>query len=164
MILPDMSFFLTGPMLNFIATLFGVISAFGLRWLGRRWTNHETRIRLKNDLRGELTKCKKRLEDESIKRIETQTLYVWQLAVHSGDARFLHPKERNKIAEKYFALNNYNYEAELVRAFGETYRQAIGMPDEEPKERLWIERSLKISETRIGLKDDIKNFIEDVSF
>jgi len=75
------------------------------------------------DLREELRNCVTRLRELEVKRIETQTLYLWQLAVHSGDARFLTPNERRQIAEKYFALDNYNYEAELVRKFGEDYRQ-----------------------------------------
>src|SRR5208337_325540 len=129
---------------TFIATLLGVFSAFLLDRTWTRWQNHCTRKQLKEDLRKELKQCVLRLREHDVKRIDTQTLYAWQLSVHSGTASFLWPDERKEIGSKYFALDNYNYEAELVRAFGEDCRQAIGQPDEGPKEDLWKARSKMI--------------------
>jgi hypothetical protein len=157
----SISGFSATPTANFVATLLGVVLAFALSWLGRSWLNHNTRIRLRADLRNELRECKNRLDDPLVKRIETQTLHVWELAIHSGDARFLKPRERNQIAAKYCAINNYNYEAELVRAFGEQYRQAEGMPDEAPKHKLWVERSSQIQEMRKNLAADIAAFVQN---
>jgi hypothetical protein len=99
---------------TFTATLSGVLAAFGLNALARGFWNHNTRQRLRRDLRTELRGSVTRLRERGIKRIETETLYVWQLAVHSGDARFLKADERKQIAEKYFLLDNYNYEAKIT--------------------------------------------------
>jgi hypothetical protein len=141
-----------------------VFSAFSLDRAWTRLENHRTRKQLKEDLRKELEVCVLRLSEHDVKRIATQTLYAWQLSVHSGTAKFLWPNERKEIGSKYFALDNYNYEAELVRAFGEDYRQAKGQPDEEPKKILWKMRSKTILEMQDSLAADIGSFLTKDSF
>jgi hypothetical protein len=149
---------------NFIATVLGVFSAFFLDRTWTHWQNHSTRKNLKEDLRKELEDCVNRLREHDVKRIETETLYVWQLSVHSGNAAFLWPCERKEIGQKYFALDNYNYEAELVRAFGEDYRQAKGQSDEKPKWDLWGERSKEIANMQDKLADNIAEFLKKECF
>jgi predicted ABC-class ATPase len=105
-----------------------------------------------------------RLREYAVKRIETQTLYVWQLAVHSGDARFLKEDERTQIAEKYFALDNRNYEAELVRKFGEDWRQSIGTSTERPKRKLWEARSQEICRMDKSLAESLEQFVNREDF
>ena len=149
---------------TFLATLLGVLTAFLLNSFAVRWTNHNTRNRLRRDLRIELRNCVTRLREYQVKRIATDTLYLWQLAVHSGDARFLRSNERKEIAGYYFALDNYNYEAELVRKFGEDWRQSIGLKSELPKKKLWDERSKQIRRTQEDLADRVEEFVNRVDF
>jgi hypothetical protein len=89
---------------------------------------------------------------------------VWQLAVHSGDARYLHPDERLKIAERYFALDNYNYEAKITRALGDDFEQAIGMPDEVPKHNWWIESANRMHAMESSLSNTIKELTNQQGF
>jgi len=149
---------------TFTATLSGVLAAFGLNALARGFWNHNTRQRLRRDLRNELRGSVTRLRERGIKRIETETLYVWQLAVHSGDARFLKADERKQIAEKYFLLDNYNYEAKITRALGDDYYQAIGMPDEESRRKWWTECCERMHKMEASLADDIERLVNTDNF
>jgi len=149
---------------TFIATLLGVCIAFGIRSSALCYEHHKTRVRVKHDLRDELRDCATRLGEDQVKRIEPITLYLWQLAVHSGDARFLSPKERKEIARWYFVLGNYNYMAERVARLGDDYRQSICQPDEGSKKAVWDARSQEIDQTESTLAQEIMKFVNRNDF
>jgi len=149
---------------TFVATLSGVLVAFGLNAFARWLWNRNTRQHLMCDLRNELRGSVARLREHGIKRIETETLYVWQLAVHSGDARFLNPDKRRQIAKKYFLLDNYNYEAKITRSLGDDYFQAIGMPDEEPKHKWWDKCCDDMHKMETSLANDIEELVNRDGF
>lgn len=149
---------------TFVATLLGVLTAFGLNAFARWLWNRNTRHRLMRDLRNELRGSVARLREYSIKRIETETLYVWQLAVHSGDARFLDRDKRRQIAEKYFLLDNYNYEAKITRSLGDDYYQSVGMPDEKPKCDWWTKCCEQMHKTETAYADNIEKLVNREDF
>ncbi len=64
----------------------------------------------------------------------------------------------------YLALDNYNYEAKIARALGDDYCQAIGMPDEEPRHKWWIECCERMTNMKTSLADTIEGLVNRDEF
>jgi hypothetical protein len=58
----------------------------------------------------------------------------------------------------YFAIDNYNYEAEIVRRLGDEARQAKGTIEEKARTDLWTVRSQNI----FVMESNLSNSIEEV--
>ncbi len=146
---------------TFFPPFAGVLLAFAIQWTYTGYKNRERKGRLMIGLNAELKFVMQRLREHDVKRIHKEGLYEWLSGVNTGTVLLLAPDVREKIGRMYFAIDNYNYEAEIVRRLGDECRQAEGTPEEKPRTAVWTMRSQLIFTMESNLSNSIESLLKE---
>jgi homoserine trans-succinylase len=141
---------------SFLPPFAGVLLAFVIGWIYSAYQNHRRKINVLRGVRKELESARKRLADKRAHRIEREALYEWISSVNSGTVLLLDNDSRTKIGNLYFAIDNYNYEAEILRRVYTKYREAKGTPQEKVREQIYTESNQQV----FTMENDIVNAID----
>lgn len=136
------------PFIPFFATFFGVLAAFFLQWLGRRYDRWQDRKKFLKDIRFELEKGSNLLAGTG----QLLPTDMWESGKASGFLRLLSYEVKVKFATIYFAIASHNYESEKVRDVG------IQSQIFNEQHELW----LKLSERAVKTEKALKKHIDDL--
>lgn len=98
-------------LLPFVSTFLGVLAAFGLQWLGKRYDRGKDRQQFLQEIRKELESCSKLLTGEG-NLLPTD---MWESGKSSGWLSLIKHEAKTQFASIYFRIECHNYEAEKVR-------------------------------------------------
>lgn len=99
------------PFVPFFASFFGVLAAFVLQWLGRRYEKGTDKKQFLQEIRKELKSCSQKLTGEG--NLLPQDM--WESGKASGWLSLIPHEVKAQLASIYFRIECHNYEAEKVR-------------------------------------------------
>lgn len=148
------------PFLPFIPTFFGLLAAFGLQWLGKRYDRRKERQQFLQEIRKELESCSKLLFGEW----QLLPTDMWESGKASGWLSLIRHEVKTQFASIYFRIEGHNYEAENVRQvslLAVTDKEKAKPPDwrYSDTERLWHDLSKMFRESEAELKKDIDGLL-----
>jgi len=91
----------------------------------------------------------------------------WKSAIYSGRAMLLKQNVRSRVGEMYFAIDNHNYEAKIVRQLGEEARGTLattggqGVVFNQAKMQLWTVRSEELQKSETSLAKSIGELLKE---
>ena len=96
---------------SFLPPFFGVLAAFFLQWLGRRYDKRKDRRQFLREIKTELGFCSQLLTGQG----NLLPFDVWESGKVSGFLSLVSHNVRVKLAAVYFRVECHNYEAKKVR-------------------------------------------------
>ena len=99
------------PFIPFFASFFGVLLAFFVQWLGRRYDRRQDRKQFLKDIRKEL-ETGSTLLTGAAQLLPTD---MWESGKASGFLTLLSHEVKTKLATAYFAIGSHNYESVRLR-------------------------------------------------
>jgi len=135
------------PFIPFFATFFGVLAAFGLQWLAKRYDREKDRQQFLQEIKKELESCSKFLTGKE-NLLPTD---MWESGKASGWLNLINHEVKTQFASIYFRIECHNYEAEKV---GEM--RILAVLDEE---KLYDAFSNRLRESEAELRKDIDSLL-----
>jgi len=96
---------------SFLPPFLGVLVAFVLQWLGKRYEKGKDRERFVQEIRKELELCSQKLTGEG----NLLPKDMWESGKASGWLSLMPHEPKVQLASIYFRIECHNYEAEKVR-------------------------------------------------
>ena len=96
---------------SFLPPFFGVIAAFVVQWLGRRYDRRKDRRQFLQEIRKELESCYQFLKGQG----NLLPIDMWESGKASGFLSLIRHEIKIQLAAIYFRIECHNYEAEKVR-------------------------------------------------
>lgn len=146
------------PFLPFVPTFFGVLAAFGLQWLAKRYDKRKDRQQFLQEVRKELESCSKLLTGEG----HLLPTDMWESGKASGWLSLVKHEVKTKFASIYFRIECHNYEANRVRDASiavETGKWHKIGSERTPEEWQWLSLSDRLRKEEHELKNDIDNIV-----
>jgi hypothetical protein len=148
----------------FLPTFFGVLVGFGADRVWSYFQNYLGRRDLLRGVKVELERAEKLALALKGNLLPTDN---WKSAIYSGRAMLLKQKIRSQIGEMYFAIDNHNYEAKIVRQLGEEARGTLatsgggGVSFNQAKMHLWTVRSQELEKSEASLASKIRELLRE---
>lgn len=158
---------------SFIPPFFGVLAAFVLQWLGRRYEKGKDKAHFLQDVRKELESCSQKLTGEG----NLLPKDIWDSGKASGWLSLLSHEVKVQLASVYFRIECHNYEAEKVREvsiLAATTQEKpkaeidVELPETKVKvetpwthaELLHSDLTVRLKKEEVALKGDIDNLLK----
>lgn len=147
--------------LPFVPTFFGVLAAFGLQWLAKRYDRRKDKQQFLQEVRKELASCSKLLTGEG-RLLPTD---MWESEKASGWLSLIKHEVKTQFASIHFRIECDNYEAEKVRdvsVLAETTKEKpnpTGIHFFSDAEKLHNALSNRLRESEAELKKDIDSLL-----
>jgi len=148
------------PFFPFFASFFGVLLAFFLQWLGRRYDRREDRGKFLRDIRHELETGSTWLTGAG-QLLPTDMFESGKL---SGFLTRLKYETKTKIASIYFSIESHNYESEKVRDIGILSQLLSFITKGEIPTKdldLWVKTAYRLEKNEKDLKQHIEDLLKE---
>jgi hypothetical protein len=159
---------------SFLPPFFGVLAAFALQWLAKRYDKRKDRQKFLGEVKKELEDCSRLLTGEG----NLMPIDMWEAGKASGFLSLVKRETKFTLAPIYFRIQCHNYESEKVRDVGilaETTKAekpkaefTIDKPDKEIvvhlpctyPELLWQSLSVRLKKDEEKLRKDIEDLLK----
>ncbi len=147
---------------SFLPPFFGVIAAFAVQWLGKKYDRRKDRRKFLLEIKEELESCYDLLKGHG----NRVPIDMWESGKAVGILSLIRHEIKIQLAEVYFKIQCHNYEAEKVREVSIIAETTKPKSDEPwPRfftdaERLHRALSGRLSESEMALREDIDKLLK----
>lgn len=148
------------PFIPFFASFFGVLTAFLLQWLGRRYDRRQDRKKFLKDIKHELEIGSTLLTGAG----QLLPIDMWESGKASGFLSLIPHDAKTKFATIYFRIESHNYEARRVRdtaVLAETGSRSSLQNGMTATKALWKRQSKALEEEERDLRQKISDIMAE---
>jgi len=159
---------------SFLPPFFGVLAAFALQWVGKRYERSKDRQQFLQEIRREFKSCSELLTGAA----QLLPTDMWESGKASGLLNLLSHEAKTKLATAYFAIGSHNYESVKLREvsiLAATTKEKpkaeieLDFPDKKvtmetpwtPAELLHQGLTIRLVDTEKGLKKHIDDLLKE---
>jgi len=150
--------------LSFLPPFFGVLAAFVLQWLGKKYERRRDRKQFLQEIKKELEACYQFLKGQG----NLLPIDMWESGKASGFLSLIRHEIKVQLAAVYFRIECHNYEAEKLRevsilaATTKQKREGTEPYWFSDAERLHSDLSNRLFESEIALRKDINELLKNI--
>ncbi len=150
---------------SFIPPFFGVLAAFLLQWVAKKYEKRHDRTRFLKEIKKELETCSNSLGGRFAYLLPID---MWESGKASGDLGLIPFEVKIQLNTVYFSIKCHNYEAEKVRdldIIAQTEEKEKGnylfpVPEWTQAEKFTHQTAVELHESDNKLKKDIDDLLK----